>query len=112
MGISLETLGRKVLETRGEQGIRAAAVEIGVSPATLSRIERGHVPDIETFRKVCEWLEVNPGDVLGSKFSSETSDSISVHFKKDRTLDPKTAQSLADMILAAQRAMEFMEREE
>lgn len=35
--------------------------EIGISKATLSRIERGSLPDIETFIKICNWLQVeNP----------------------------------------------------
>ena len=35
--------------------------KIGISKATLSRIERGSLPDIETFIKICNWLQVeNP----------------------------------------------------
>ena len=32
------------------------SLELGVSPSTLSRIENGHEPDINTFATVCEWL--------------------------------------------------------
>lgn len=34
--VTLENLGLRVKEKRGEQGIRAAAKEIGISHATLS----------------------------------------------------------------------------
>ena len=37
-----------------------ASKEIGISKATLSRIENGKFPDIETFAKVCLWLGSNP----------------------------------------------------
>lgn len=54
--LSLETLGRRLVRKRGDQGVRAVAQEIGVSPATLSRVERGYLPDRETFKRICEWL--------------------------------------------------------
>lgn len=105
--ITLENIGREVIDKRANTGIRAMAAEIGISPSTLSRIENGHLPDLDTFRKVCEWLGANPGDVLGSKASSSNSQQTTVHFKKDKTLDLQTAQDLAQMILAAQRALDF-----
>ena len=37
--------------------LRAAAKEIGISAATLSRIERGEKPDIDNFVKICIWAE-------------------------------------------------------
>jgi transcriptional regulator with XRE-family HTH domain len=41
---------------RGNMGVRAAASEIGVSPTTLTRIERGGLPDPKTLGKFCAWL--------------------------------------------------------
>ena len=29
------------------------------------RVERGNLPDLDTFKKICQWLEVDPGQVLG-----------------------------------------------
>lgn len=37
-----------------------ACVEIRISKATLSRLEHGGLPDIETFAKVCTWLDNSP----------------------------------------------------
>ena len=102
---TLQGLGRKLLEKRASRGIREVAAEIGVSPATLSRVERGNLPDLETFRKICKWLGVDPGEVLKVKPSSARRPPVAVHFKKDRVLAPKTAHALAEMILAAQRAL-------
>lgn len=103
--ITLKTLGRKLNNKRGERGVREVAKEIGISPATLSRVERGHLPDIETFSKVCSWLGVDPGEILGMKTKEKTNPKIAVHFRKDKVLEPETAESLAQMILLAQRAL-------
>lgn len=35
--------------------LRDAAKELGVSAATLSRVERGEKPDIDNFVKICLW---------------------------------------------------------
>ena len=107
--LSLENVGLKITKKRGENGVRATAKVIGISPATLLRIEKGHLPDLDTFRKVCEWLEVNPGDVLGSKVTGGSTHRTIAHFKKDRTINKNTAKALANMILAAQRAMDIEE---
>lgn len=107
--INLKSLGRRITEKRGANGIRAAAAEIGISPATLSRVERGNLPDIETFKKICTWLAINPGEVLGFKPSAKTASPLAVHFRKDPAICPKTAKALAQMILAAQRAMQAFE---
>ncbi len=37
-----------------------AAVQIGISKATLSRLEKAKTPDVETFGKVCSWLGTMP----------------------------------------------------
>lgn len=105
--LTIQTLGLKLLEQRGERGIRETAKEIGISHATLSRVERGFLPDLETFSKVCRWLNVDPGEILKVRpreGASETP-SAAVHFKKESTVSPGTAQALAQLILAAQRAV-------
>ena len=103
--ITLQTLGRKLVEKRGSRGIREVAAEVGVSPATMSRVERGHLPDLDTFSKICRWLGVDPGEVLRMKTAVSARPAVAVHFRKDRALEQKTARALADMIMAAQRAL-------
>ena len=102
---SLETLGQLVADKRGRHGVRATAEEIGISPATLSRVENGHLPDLENFRKICRWLKVDPSAVLGFDEDSVRRPIAAVHFRKKRTMELETARALADMILAAQRAL-------
>lgn len=101
----LGSLGSLVLEKRGKVGVRATAADIGISPATLSRIENGHVPDLANFQKICEWLEVDPADVLGFDITSMKRPQVSVHFRKTRTMAPETSAALAEMILAAHHAL-------
>lgn len=93
--MQLDDLGRLVLNKRGSMGIRAAAREIGISPTTLSKIEKGHIPDQVTLKKVCDWIgeEITKFTAMGG---------LQIAFKKDKTLVPNTAQSLARLIEMAE----------
>jgi transcriptional regulator with XRE-family HTH domain len=101
----IEIVGRRIVAERGAKGVREAAREIGVSPATLSRVERGFMPDLETFGKICRWLKVDPAEILGFREAAPKRPAAAVHFRKDQAIQPATAQALAHMILAAQRAL-------
>jgi len=107
--ITLQTLGRKIIDRRGEKGIRETAKTIGISHGTLSRLERGHLPDLETFAKVCKWLRIDPAEVLGVSPQSRNAPTAAVHCRKDQVLAPATAQALAQLILAAHRAVMLAE---
>lgn len=102
---SLDTLGQLVADKRGRHGIRVTAAKIGISPATLSRVENGHLPDLENFQKICRWLKVDPSTVLGFDAHSANRPIAAVHFRKKQTMQLETASALAEMILAAQRAL-------
>ena len=102
---SLDTLGQLVVDKRGRHGVRATAAKIGISPATLSRVENGHLPDLENFQKLCRWLRVDPSAVLGFDADSPNRPIAAVHFRKKQTMELETASALAQMILAAQRAL-------
>jgi transcriptional regulator with XRE-family HTH domain len=104
---TLESLGRLVREKRGKKKIRETAKEIGIGTATLMRIENGRIPDLETFGRVCKWLNMDPGSFLGFESKSplppeETVQnvltSISVHFKADQNPQPATVQAIAQMV--------------
>lgn len=103
--LSLESLGELVADKRGEHGIRATAERIGISPATLSRIENGHLPDLINFRKLCKWLDVDSNTLLGFDSDAARRPIAAVHFRKQQTMSFETASALAEMILAAQRAL-------
>ncbi len=105
---TLHSLGAMVRAKRADNKLRATAKDIGISAPTLLRIEAGHIPDLETFGKICQWLEVDPKKLLGIQ-NPEPADSaeqdlpikVSAHFKADRTAKPETIQALATMLLLA-----------
>ena len=105
MSLRLSELAELVREKRGAKGVRAAAAEAEISPATFSRIENQHMPDLETFAKICRWLEVDPSDFLGIDLDKKTPSTATVHFRKGRTVDEKTAKALGSAIIAAQNAL-------
>ena len=106
--ISLENFGPMLKKKRGGRGIREVSREIGISTATLSRVENGKLPDLTTFPKACKWLGVNPGDVLG--FKAEKIDSsnqtVNAHFRAEKNISPETANALGEMILLAQKQLQ------
>lgn len=109
--IPLQRIGPLLRAQRGDRGVREVAKEIGISPATLSRVERGKVPDLDTFGRICRWMKIDPGDVLGrpqplpERVERSEMSAPAVHFKADRTMSRQAADALAEMILAAQRMM-------
>jgi transcriptional regulator with XRE-family HTH domain len=106
MPLSIDEFSRLVAARRGERGIRAAALDAGVSPATLSRVENKHMPDLETFAKLCKWIERDPREFLGFDLSEPNQQpNAVVHFRKKKTVKQDTAKALGELILAAQRAM-------
>ena len=110
--LTLSALGPLVRDRRGGRRLREVAQEIGISAATLMRIESGRTPDVETFGKVCRWLGIDPGVFLGFEPAhrgdgplGDVPVEISAHFRADRLPDPETAKALARMLLfIAQRA--------
>ena len=109
---TLAQLGSLLRKTRGDRGIREVALELGLSPATLSRVEGGSTPDLGTFTKICKWLAIDPGDVLGVPPRRGTPPgesgpiTVAAHLRVGQTPSPELAKALADMIIAAQRMME------
>src|SRR5579864_8438742 len=107
--MSILKLGKLLMERRGNEGIREFAKKLGVSPATLSRVENGKLPDLETFSKICDKLDLDPAEILQvgkkshSKIASAPVTAVHVHFRADPHQDPEAAQDLAKLILAAQK---------
>lgn len=104
--VRIERLAKRIQERRAGKGIRAVAQEVGVSPATLSRVENGKVPDLETFSKICIWLGEDPAVYLGMRTPARTAPPTArVHFKKGAAIRKDSAKALGEMILAAQQAL-------
>jgi transcriptional regulator with XRE-family HTH domain len=124
--INVQELASQLRERRGKRGLREVAQEIGeVSASTLSRIEQGKLPDLDTFVRICRWLGVpmetfiignrndsQEGNRLDDTEETSNQQTITVHLRADRTLDPKTAKALAKLIQLAYEAIERDEIEE
>ena len=65
MALTIDDFGRLLAKKRSSRGVRAAALDAGVSPATFSRVENGHMPDLQTFASLCIWLGRDPREFLG-----------------------------------------------
>lgn len=95
-------LSNRLREKRAGKGIRETAKEIGISPATLSRIENGKIPDLDTFGRICRWTGDNPSIYLNIRTKDAVAPRVQVHFKKESAINPETAKALAELILLAQ----------
>jgi transcriptional regulator with XRE-family HTH domain len=108
--LNTEKLAAMVRAKRSRRGLREVAAEIGnVSASTLSRVEQGKVPDLETFFELCKWLNVGPEEFTGERIGSSeaavsTPEKIEVHLRADRTLDPATVDALVTMVKLAYEA--------
>jgi len=106
----LSSLGAMVRKKRGDAKLRDTAKSVGIGPSTLMRVEAGHVPDVTTFGKICQWLQVDPGSFLGFKRKSQLNENstvqVSAHLKAPQTMDVKTINAVAKMILLAVKSQQ------
>lgn len=100
MSSSLDTnkFSEMIKSKRGNVGLRATASEIGISASTLSRLEQGNLPDIDTYLRLCNWLEVSSDFFLNSEKEEEIRNQVIVHLRADQTLPTKTSEALIQMI--------------
>ncbi|MEL4898275.1 helix-turn-helix domain-containing protein [Crocosphaera sp. Alani8] len=107
--LNAEKLANLVRSKRGNRGLRETAKEIGnVSPSTISRVENGKTPDMDTFLALCEWLEVSPAEFIQNTEEEqdlETPEAIAIQLRADKNLDPAIANALASLVKAAYKDM-------
>jgi len=102
--LNAELLSGMLKNKRAGRGLRAVADEIGgVSFATLSRIEQGRVPDVDTFIRLCKWLNVPTDTFIQDKAKTKskavsTKDLVLAHLKAERALNKETVNALIKMI--------------
>ena len=101
--LNTDLLASMLKEKRGKTSLRTVADEIGnVSFATLSRIEQGKIPDIDTFVRICKWLNVSTEifviENLEVQSTATTKDIVLAHLRSDKTLSKDTANMLIQMI--------------
>ncbi len=82
----------------GHLSLRDLADNIDVSVNTLSRVERGHVPDLKNFRRIVEWLEVPGERFLESGEMTSTPRLIAHHLQADHRLSREAAARIAQLV--------------
>jgi len=115
--------------------LRDLSDQIGVSVNTLSRVERGHLPDLKNYQRLVEWLEVpadafleqnsgqdTPGTldmvirhlttVVRDMYSDLTSaqSRLAVHMRSAKTFTPAAGTLLAEMLGEMQINLEAEEK--
>lgn len=115
--IDIKRLSQLVKNKRGNRNLRDVADEIEaavgkVSISTLSRIEQEKIPDLSTFMKICEWLEISPSEFSLKKEQPQKShkEEIFAHLKKDETLPFEVSDTLAKMIEMAYKNSELSKK--
>lgn len=110
--LNTSKLGQMVKAKRGIKGLRAVADEIGgITAPTLSRIERGNLPDVDSFLRICKWLQVPPDNfTFGHNHTVNTStkdhrEEIHAHLRADKNLPKEAADLLIQMVEYAYKSM-------
>lgn len=101
--LNTELLASMLKSKRGKMGLRDTATEIGdISSATLSRVEQGNLPDVETFIRLCKWLNVSTeifvtGEAIEAKELTEK-DKLVFQLRSSNELDPETISAMITMV--------------
>jgi transcriptional regulator with XRE-family HTH domain len=81
--------------------LREVSYETGISVNTLSRVERGYLPDLKNYQRITDWLGV-PADTFLESSSPENSagtlDLVARHFRSDPALTPEAAAKLTSLV--------------
>ncbi len=101
--LNTQLLASTIKSKRGSRGLREVAKEIGdLSAPTLSRIEQGNLPDVETFIKLCKWLNVPTDTFISGKkgHAKEVSekDKLIYQLRSSKELDPSTISAMVAMV--------------
>jgi transcriptional regulator with XRE-family HTH domain len=100
--VNVDQLGAELKRRREELGISLRAVEqdTRISAATLSRVERGSIPDLPVMERLAHWLGVNICAVGEETPTIDTDDdlkrTIAVHLRANKNLPEDVARAIAE----------------
>lgn len=100
--VDLDQLQALLASRRSELGLslRELSAATGVPVSTLSRVEKGHMPDLTTFRNIVDWLGVPAERFFPS--ARVRDESVPEAFKGmlhgDRTLSKDAKKQLASIV--------------
>jgi transcriptional regulator with XRE-family HTH domain len=101
--LNSELLASMLKSRRGKKGLRDTAEEIGgISSATLSRVEQGNLPDVETFIRLCNWLDVTTDTFISGqnqeKREVSEKEKIVFQLRSSKELDADTINAMIHMV--------------
>jgi len=97
--INIDALSKMIKSKRSDKGLREVANEIGISLSTLSRVENGNLPDIDSYMKLCKWLEVSIEFFTSPQKGNDSKKQVVVaNLRADKTLPKDVAEALIKMI--------------
>jgi transcriptional regulator with XRE-family HTH domain len=115
--IDASELATRLRARRRERALslRDAAAEIGVSAATLSRVERGdYLPERDNLFTLLRWLGVPaaapPAPAEPHAPGAATMEAIELHLRADKDLSPADADTIAQMVRLAYDRLRTSER--
>ena len=118
---AIELANRVRAKRRSEKlSIREAATVTGVSAPTISRVERGHVPERETLLRLARWAGVRIDPVLHENArrvrntvvhgpDASTVEAVELHLRADKNLSRDDAEALSEMFRLAYDALSAKE---
>lgn len=100
--------------------LRAAAKQLGVSAATISRVESGqHLPGRDHLWRLADWAGIPLGNPSEQKLreqlvhgdNASTVEAVELHLRADKKLDPDDAEILVQLVRTAYDQMAEKRRE-
>jgi transcriptional regulator with XRE-family HTH domain len=89
-----QTLRARRLQKR--LSLRDLSDQTGVSMNALSRVERGHVPDLKNFQRIVDWLQMPAEAFLEGELSTPTA--IARHLHADEKLSKSAAWQITELV--------------
>jgi transcriptional regulator with XRE-family HTH domain len=100
--LDVEALQELVRAHRARTGLslRLAAEEAEVPFNTLARVEKGHLPDLANFRRIVDWLGIEPERFFQPQRirTENTVDVIAHHLARDPNLSSAAAERIAGLV--------------
>lgn len=81
--------------------LREVSYETGISVNTLSRVERGYLPDLKNYQRLVDWLGVSADtflETIGPESATGTLDLVARHFRSDPSLTSEAAEKLTSLV--------------
>ena len=99
--VDMNLVSDLIKSKRGNDSLRTAAEQIGISAPTLQRIEAKQVPNTSNLLKVAEWLGVSFEDLRKMDQKDRrrgTVEQIEVYLRADPDLDREAASTIANVV--------------